>query len=61
MIRNYNLCGRRFPLQLGVALVSKMFVVFVFRPFFDRFWAFFMYFLAFLSVKAVFDTGKYNI
>ena len=21
MIRNYNLCGRRFPLQLGVALV----------------------------------------
>ena len=21
MIRNHNLCGRRFPLQLGVALV----------------------------------------
>ena len=22
MIRNYNLCRRRFPLQLGVALVT---------------------------------------
>ena len=30
MIRNYNLCGRRFPLQLGVALVPFAFEIYMF-------------------------------
>ena len=43
MIRNYNLCGRRFPLQLGVALV----VIFDnFIVFFNILFVFFGYFLS---------------